>query len=64
MDEIDRISREYDRTQGDEALRYIAHDIWVYFSALKGEGLSDEDALEITLAWQAMMMVRYQEGGQ
>lgn len=61
MDEIDRISREYERTEGDEALRVIAHDLWVYYAALIDEGFAPQDALEITLSWQAMMMVRNHE---
>ncbi len=61
MDEIDRISREYERTKGDEALRDIAHDVWTYYAALIDEGFEPEDAMEITLSWQTMMMLRNQE---
>lgn len=61
MDEIDRISRDYERTEADEALRVIAHDLWVYYTALVDEGFAPEDALEITLSWQVMMMVRNRE---
>lgn len=61
MDEIDRISREHEHRMNDESLRGIAHDLWVYYSALIDEGFAPHDALDIALSWQAMMMASSRE---